>query len=103
MTKPASGSRAVFHRMIRFDGFGQPEVEEDRVCKAQRGRKHKRHVNAPTAQDTADCWSKDEPDAKRGADQSHAAGAVLFRRDVGDVRLRGRDVSAGNAVENSSG
>ena len=46
-------------------------------------------MNAPTAENTADRWSKDEAETKRGADQSHAFGAIFIGRDVGDVGLRG--------------
>ena len=39
---------------------------------------------------------------KGRAQQSHSLGAILFGGDVGDVGLRGRNVSAGNAVQDPS-
>ena len=60
-------------------------------------------MNAPLAENPTDCRSKNKSETERGADQSHAFRAVLFRSDVGNVRLRGRDVAAGDAVENATG
>src|SRR5690348_1662468 len=89
--------------MIARDGFGQSEIKQYRVEKTKRGRKEERHLNSPTAENAADCWSKDKPETKRRADQAHAFRAVFLRGDVGDVSLRGRDVAAGYAVENAAG
>src|ERR1700754_3383523 len=89
--------------MIASDRLGQTEIEQHRVGKAKRRRKEKRNVNSPTAQDAADRWSKNETETKRRADQAHAFRAILAGGDVGDVGWRGRDVAAGDAVENASG
>src|SRR5215216_2988198 len=88
--------------MIGRHCLRQREVEEHCVSETECCRKDKRHLNAPTAQDAADRWSKDKSETKRGADQPHSFGAVLFGGDVGDVGLRGGDVSAGDAVEDAT-
>src|SRR5215510_10485507 len=85
--------------MIRRDCFRQREIKQKCICETERSSEEKRNVNAPLAQDAANGWSKNEPETKRRADQSHAFRAILFRGDVGNVCLRGRDVAAGNAVE----
>ena len=51
--------------------------------------------------DATDRRPKNEAQAKRRADQSHAPRAVLFRRHVRDVSLGRRNVAAGNAVDDS--
>src|SRR5689334_13688885 len=92
----------MFRGMIARDGFRQPEVKQDRVQKTERSREEERHLNSPTTENPTDRWSKNKPEAKRGADQAHSLRAIFRRRDVGDVRLRGRDIAAGNAVENAA-
>src|ERR1044072_1004292 len=88
--------------MIRRDGFRKREIEQHCVREAEHCGEDKRHLNAPAAQDAADRWSKNKSETKRSADQSHSFSAVLFGGDVGDVRLRGRDVAARDAVENAA-
>ncbi len=88
--------------MIRRYRFRQSEEKQQSVCETERGGEEKRNVNAPATQDAANRWSKNKSQPKRGADQSHAFGAIFFSRDVGDVGLRRGDVSARDAVENSS-
>ena len=44
---------------------------------------------------------KTEPECR--PDHPHAAGAVLGCRDVGDVRLRGWDIRAGDSAEDPRG
>src|ERR1051325_10307117 len=85
--------------MIGRHRFREGEVKQQCSREAERRGKEERHVNAPLAENPADRWSKNESQPKRGADQSHAFRAVLFGGDVGDVGLRGRDVSASDAVE----
>src|SRR5690242_15002487 len=89
--------------MIARDGFGQSEIKQYRVEETERGRKEERHLNSPTAENAADCWSKNKPETKRRTDQAHAFRAVFLGGDVGDVGLRSRDVAAGDAVENATG
>src|SRR5512145_829984 len=88
--------------MISGDGFRQPEIQEQRICEAKGCGKEKGNMNAPLAQDSADGWSKNEPEAECGADHSHSPGAVFLSCYVSDVGLSSRDVATGNAVENSS-
>ncbi len=54
-----------------------------------------RHVVA--GDQPAECWADDEAEAERRTDQPHAAGALLGRRDVGDIGLRRRDVASADA------
>jgi len=85
--------------MIGRDCFRQCEIEQHCIRETERGSEEERNVNAPLAQDAADGWSKNKSQPKRRADQPHAFGAILFGGDVGDVRLRCRDVAASDAVE----
>src|SRR5262249_9197053 len=93
----------MFCGMIGGDGFGQSEIKEHCLGETETRRKEERNVNAPLAQDAADCWSKNKAESKRGANQAHAFRAIFSGSDVGDVGLRRRDVAAGDAVENSAG
>src|SRR5689334_22575491 len=93
----------MFRGMIGGDRFGQSEVKQQRVGKTESGREEERDVNAPLAQYAANRWSKNKPESKRGADHAHALRAIFGGGDVGDVGLCGRDVAAGDAVENSAG
>src|SRR6185369_10443223 len=102
ITQAAASDRGIPRGMIGRDGLRQPEIKEYRICKAHRSREEKWHVNAPAAQNAADGWSEDKPEAKRSADQTHALGAIFPGGDVGDIGLCCRDVSAGDAVENAT-
>src|SRR2546423_2600083 len=93
----------MFRRMIRSDCFGQSEIEQQRVSEAETRRKQKRNLNSPATENAANCWSKNETEAKRSADQAHSLRAIFLGRDVGDVSLRGRDVATCYAIENSAG
>src|SRR5215208_8438302 len=86
--------------MIGRHCFGQPEIQEHCVGETKRGFEEKWDLNAPSAQNSSDCRSKNKTESKGGPDQAHAFRKVLFSCDVGDVRLSGRDVSAGDSVEN---
>src|SRR5829696_4713401 len=88
--------------MIRRDRLRQREIEEHCVREAENRGEDKRHLDAPTAQNPTNGWSKNKSQTEGGADHSHSFGAVFFGGDVGDVGLRGGDVSAGDAVENAA-
>jgi hypothetical protein len=98
-TTPGGG---VLRRMIRRDCLRKSKVEQHRIRKAECCRKEERNVNAPVTQNPTDRWPKNKSKTKCSADQSHTFRAILFCRDVGDVSLRCRDVSACYAVENAT-
>src|SRR5688572_12103223 len=88
--------------MLRSYGFRQSEIEQNCIREGQRGRKKKRHVNSPAAENAADRRSKDKPESKGSAEQSHSFGAVFFSCDIGDVRLRSGDIPTRDAIQNPS-
>src|SRR5712691_25110 len=89
--------------MILRHSFRQGEIEQQRIGEAKTGREEKRYVNTPTAQYSSNSWSKNESQAKRRADQPHTLGPFFFGGDVCNISLRGRNVTACDAVENSAG
>ena len=88
--------------MIGSDRLRQGEVEQQRICEAQTGRKKEWHCDAPAAEYAANGRPENKTHTKSGANQTHSFRAIFFSRDVGNVGLRGRNVSAGNAVQNAS-
>ena len=88
--------------MIGRHGFRQREIKQDRISESQATREQKRHVVSPTAQDAANRGPKYKTQAERRADQSHSFGAIFFGGDIGDVGLRGRDVAAGNSINDAA-
>ena len=98
--------------MVGRYGLRQHEVEQRRVCESERAREDEGHADArnvvaaqidvPAAQHAADGRAEDEAEAEGRADQTHPLRSVLFGRHVGDVGLRGRDVAARDAVNDSA-
>ena len=79
----------------------QQEPRRHEIREAQGRREPHRRRWTEVRQDAAERRPEDEPQAERRADHPHAARAVLRRRDVGDVGLRGWDVRAGNAADDA--
>ena len=88
--------------MIGRHGFRQREIKQDRISESQATREQKRHVVSPTAQDAANRGPKYKTQAERRAVQSHSLRAIFFGGDIGDVGLRGRDVAAGNSIDDAA-
>ena len=76
---------------------GSRNERGDEVRERQRGREPRGGGVAPVAQKSANRRPEDEAEPERGANHAHAAGAILGRRDVGNERLRRRNVRAGDA------
>src|SRR5258705_7434255 len=88
--------------MIGRNRFSQSEVKQQGVCETQAGGEEKRYCNTPVAEYAADCRTKNKPQPEGCANQAHSFRPIFLGGDVGDVGLRGRYVSARNAVEDTS-
>ena len=88
---------------LRVEGLGQPRQDEQEGDQRGRRRSDPRQPRRHRHQEGTDRRSEDETEAESGADQPHALGPVLGTGDIGDDRLRGRDVAARYTVDDARG
>ncbi len=81
--------------------FREDEIKEHDIHRREPGRKIERRAVGDVAHDPADHRAKGEPKAKSRADDPHRTRTIFRGADIGDVRLRGRDVATGNAVDDA--
>ena len=83
--------------------FGQSNPGEDRggQTKQRRGKCRPGRAVGVVADDARQCRTHGKPDPESRPHQPHAAGAGRRRGDVADVRLGGRNVSTGDAVDHA--
>src|SRR5262249_33286326 len=88
--------------MILCYGFRQGEEKQNRVCQRETAGKKERYIDAPAAENAANSRTKNKAQSESSANQSHSFRPIFFGRDIGDVRLRGRNIAAGNSIDDSA-
>src|SRR6267142_4201716 len=87
----AAAGRRNPRGMIARDRLWKGEVEQYHIRECQAAGKQKRNVDAPTAQNPTNSRTKNKPQSKGCADQSHPLGAIFLCRDICDVGLSSRN------------
>lgn len=63
----------------------QDEERQQQIEAVQHGRRDEWQPQPSVAQNAAKHWADDEADTEHGVEQAEAPGALILRRDVGDV------------------
>jgi len=86
---------------LRIEGLWKERENEKKSDQRGRRRGGARQPRGDGHEHAADRRPEDEAETECGADQPHALGPVFRPGDIGNDRLRGRDVATGDTVDDA--